>query len=129
MSKKHILIADDEQNTLMTMQFILEVADYRVTTADNGREALDKILLSSDTSSPVDLLITDIQMPGLTGLELMGELNRLKMDVPFLAITGYGDKELIAELTKSGCDKHLDKPIDEEELVECVGMLLEGKDQ
>jgi len=129
MSKKHILIADDEQNTLMTMQFILEVANYSVTTADNGREALDRILVSSDTSSPVDLLITDIQMPGLTGLELMDELNRLKIDVPLLAITGYGNKELIAELTSRGCDKHLGKPIDEEELVECVAMLLEEKDQ
>jgi phosphoserine phosphatase RsbU/P len=125
MSKKHILIADDEQNTLMTLQFILEVADYRVTTADNGREALDKVL---DSGSPVDLLITDIQMPGLTGLELMDELNRLKIGVPFLAITGYGNKELIAELTSRGCHKYLDKPIDEEELVECVAMLLEDKD-
>ena len=128
MSKKHILIADDEQNTLMTMQFILEVADYRVTTADNGREALDKILVSRNANSPVDLLITDIQMPGLTGLELMDELNRLKIDVPFLAITGYGNKELIAELMSKGCGKCLDKPIDEEELVECVAMLLEEKD-
>ena len=125
MSKKHILIADDEQNTLMTMQFILEVADYRVTTADNGRDALDKILVSRNANSPVHLLITDIQMPGLTGLELMDELNRLKIDVPFLAITGYGNKELIAELTSMGCDRYLDKPIDEEELVECLAMLLE----
>ena len=124
MSKKHILIADDEQNTLMTMQFILEVADYRVTTADNGKEALDKILVSRNANSPFDLLITDVQMPGLTGLELMDELNRLKIDVPFLAITGYGNKELIAELTSKGCDKYLDKPIDEEDLVECVAMLL-----
>ena len=39
MDKKHILVADDEYNTLLTMQFILEVANYRVTTAKNGQEA------------------------------------------------------------------------------------------
>ena len=125
MSRKHILVADDEQNTLMTMQFILEVANYRVTTAENGQEALDKILKSRNTDSPVDLLITDIQMPGLTGLELIDELNRLKMDVSLLAITGYENCEMITELTNRGCNRYLDKPIDEEELVKCVAGLLE----
>ena len=129
MSRKHILVADDERNTLMTMQFILEVADYRVTTVENGREALDRILESSNTNSPIDLLVTDIQMPGLTGLELIDELNRLEIDMPLLAITGYENRELIAELTDRGCDKCLDKPIDEEELVKCVAALLESKDR
>ena len=125
MSRKHILVADDEQNTLMTMQFILEVANYRVTTAENGQEALDDILGSRNTDSPIDLLITDIQMPGLTGLELIDELNRLKMDIPFLAITGYGDCELMTELANRGCERCMDKPIDEEELIESVTALLE----
>ncbi len=129
MFKKHILVADDEQNTLLTMQFILEVADYRVTTVENGQEALDKILRYKNTENSIDLLITDIQMPGLTGLELMGELHRLKVDMPLLAITGYGNRELTAELMDRGCDKCLDKPIDEEELVKSVAALLENEDQ
>ena len=129
MSRKHILVADDEQNTLMTMQFILEVADYRVTTAENGQEALDDILESRNTDSPIDLLITDIQMPGLTGLELVDELNRLKMDIPFIVITGYGNSELEKELTDRGCDGCLDKPIDEEELVNSVARLLGRTDK
>ncbi len=125
MSRKHILVADDEQNTLLTMQFILEVANYRVTTAENGREALDDILESRNTDSPIDLLITDIQMPGLTGLELIDEINQLKMDIPFLVITGYGNCELMAELRNKGCGGCLDKPINEEELVKSVAALLE----
>ena len=129
MFKKHILVADDEQNTLLTMQFILEVADYRVTTVENGQEALDKILRYKNTENSIDLLITDIQMPGLTGLELMGELHRLKVDMPLLAITGYGNRELTVELMNRGCDKCLDKPIDEEELVKSVAALLENEDQ
>ena len=129
MSRKHILVADDEQNTLMTMQFILEVADYEVTTVGNGRAALDKILKSRNTDSPIDLLVTDIQMPGLTGVELIDEINRLKINIPLLAITGYGNRELIAELINRGCDKCLDKPIDEAELVECVAALLGKRDQ
>jgi CheY-like chemotaxis protein len=61
MSKKNILIADDEFNMLLTMQFILEVENYSVTTAENGEEALDKIIHRKDTKNPFDLLITDIQ--------------------------------------------------------------------
>jgi CheY-like chemotaxis protein len=123
MDRRHILVADDEQNALLTMQFILEVANYRVSIAENGQEALDKILKARDNGAPVELLITDIQMPYLTGLELMDELNRLGVRIPVLAITGYGDKELASELTRKGCYECLDKPIDDEELVECVAML------
>jgi CheY-like chemotaxis protein len=128
MPKKHILVADDEQNTLLIMQFILEVADYRVSTAESGQDALERILESRNTSNPVDLLITDVQMPGLTGLELIEELDRLKINIPCLVVTGYGTKELVAELMSKGCDKCMDKPIDEEELVKCVAMLLGGKE-
>jgi two-component system CheB/CheR fusion protein len=127
MDGRHILVADDERNALLTMQFILEVADYRVSIAENGREALDKILKAKDNNNPVELLITDIQMPYLTGLELIDELNRLGINIPVLAITGYGDKELVSELIRKGCNKCLDKPIDDEELVECVAMLFEQK--
>ena len=129
MYKKHILVADDEYNTLLTMQFILEVADYRVTTAEDGREALDKILKAREGGNPFDLLITDIQMPGLTGLELLDELSRLKINIPLLAITGYGNRELVTELIERGCDKCLDKPIDDEELVKCVAELLAEENQ
>ena len=129
MPRKHILVADDEQNTLMAMQFILEVADYRVTTAMDGQEALDKVLKAREDGDPVDLLITDVQMPGLTGLELMDELNRMETGIPVLAVTGYGTSDLVAKLMDRGCDRFLDKPIDDEELVECVAALLEQKRQ
>lgn len=126
---RHILVADDEQNTLLTMQFILEVANYKVTTAENGQEALGKILKAKDNGSPVDLLITDIQMPCLTGLELIDELNRLGIDIPILVITGYGSEELVMELTRKGCNQYLGKPIDDEELAKCVSILLEKGEQ
>jgi len=128
MSKRHILVVDDEQNMLLAMQFILEVADYKVTTAEDGQEALDKILDAKDSGNPVELLITDIQMPFLTGLEMIDELNLLEMDIPVLVITGYGNNELIAQLRCKGCNEHLDKPFDDEELVSRVAMLLEKKE-
>jgi CheY-like chemotaxis protein len=125
MYKNHILVVDDEQNMLLTMQFILEVAGYRITTAEDGQEALERILKARSNGNPVELLITDIQMPRLTGMELIDELNRQEIGIPVLVITGYGDEQMITELASKGCDEYLDKPFDDEDLVERVVNLLE----
>ena len=128
MHKNHILVVDDEQNMLLTMQFILEVAGYKITTAEDGQEALERILKAESNGNPVELLVTDIQMPRLTGMELIDELNRLEIGIPVLAITGYGDEQMITELSRKGCDEYLDKPFDDEDLVERVVALLEEKE-
>jgi CheY-like chemotaxis protein len=127
MDKKRILVADDEENTLHAVEFVLETADYRVATAKNGREALEKVVAARDSRKPFDLFIVDIQMPGLTGLELMDELKRLNIDVPILVITGYGSEELAAELVRRGCDGYLDKPFDDEKLVKRVATIFEKR--
>jgi len=127
MNRKHILVVDDERNMLRTMEFILEAAHYKVTAADDGREALERILAARDSNSPIDLLIVDIRMPGLTGMELMDELDRLNVDMPVFVITGHGDKELVIELLRKGCREYLDKPFDDEELVKRVATLLDEK--
>jgi len=128
MHKNHILVVDDEQNMLLTMQFILEVAGYKITTAEDGQEALERILKAESNGNPVELLVTDIQMPRLTGMELIDELNRLEIGIPVLAITGYGDEQMITELSRKGCDEYLDKPFDDEDLVERVVALLEKRE-
>jgi len=129
MYKKHILVVDDEQNMLLAIRFILEVANYKVTTAENGQEALDKILKAKNNCSEIELLILDIQIPCLTGLELIDELNRLKIDIPILVITGYGNQELFRELIRKGCNYYLDKPFDDEQLIQRVAMILERKNE
>ena len=63
----HVLIADDETHTRISLTFILESIGYLVTGAPDGREALDKILALRESSHPVDLLVLDIEMPGFTG--------------------------------------------------------------
>ena len=127
MDKKHILVVDDEQNMLLTIQFILEVANYQVTTAQNGRDALAKILAAKNSGNEIELLILDIQMPCLTGLQLIDELDRLDIDIPTLVITGYGNRELAAKLRRKGCDEYLDKPFDDEELIKRIAILFEKK--
>ncbi len=110
---------------LQTLKFILETANYRVTTAVDGQEALEEILAAQESYRPINLLITDIRMPGLTGLQLIDELNYLNIKMPILVITAYGDKTLFIKLMRAGCADYLDKPFDSRELVRRVGLLVE----
>ena len=127
MAKEHILVVDDEQNMLNTLAFILESANYQVTTAAEGRQALEEILAARKNGRPVDLLITDLRLPGLTGLQLIDELNYLKIKIPVLVITAYGNRSLFLELMRTGCADYLDKPFDYKELVKRVDSLIEKK--
>ena len=127
MDKKHILVVDDEQNMRNTLEFILEAANYKVTKAGNGRKALQKILQAKNCGSPVDLIITDIMMPDMSGLELIDELNRQNINLPILVITGYGNNKLRDKLLSRGCNEYLDKPIDDEKLLKKINILLERK--
>ena len=127
MAKEHILVVDDEQNMRNTLAFILETANYHVTTAAEGRSALDQILAAREGDRPVGLLITDMRLPGLTGLQLIDELNYLKIKIPVLVITAYGDRSLLLELERTGCADYLDKPFDYKELVRRVDSLMEKR--
>jgi len=127
MAKEHILVVDDEQNMRNTLAFILETANYHVTTAAEGRSALEEILAAREGDHPVDLLITDMRLPGLTGLQLIDELNYLKIKIPVLVITAYGDRSLLLELERTGCADYLDKPFDYKELVRRVDLLMEKR--
>lgn len=122
-----ILVVDDEQNMLLTVEFILEAAGYALRTAGSVAEALASLeLLESEDRGP-NLLITDIQIPGATGLDLLQELRRSRPGLPVLAMTGYWSAELARKLAELGCDQWIEKPFEEEQLLEKVRELLEAE--
>ncbi len=127
MKEKNILVIDDDPNMLRSIEFILEAADSRVTTGRNGKEALEKILAGRARQESFDLLITDIQMPGLTGLQLIDELRRREIPLPVLIITAFGDQKLKNELARRGCRHYLDKPFAEDALMKMVSAILQGE--
>jgi DNA-binding response OmpR family regulator len=72
----------------------------------------------------VDLLITDVQIPGLNGLELLGELRRQSIEIPTLVISADSNQDIQFELARLGCGNILIKPFDEVELLRRVAQLL-----
>lgn len=106
MSEGTILIVDDEQMIRDLLVDILSAAgNYRLLTAANGEEALTVF-----TNQEVDLVLTDLRMPGVGGLELLAELRRIKDDVPVVILTGYGKSEDVIEALRLGASNFLMKP-------------------
>ncbi len=106
MSEGTILIVDDEQMIRELLVDILNAAgNYRLLTAANGEEALTIF-----TNQAVDLVLTDLRMPGVTGLELLAELRHIKDDVPVIILTGYGRREDVIEALRLGASNFLMKP-------------------
>lgn len=125
MNEEHILIAEDDAGLLSSLVFILEDEGYRISTAVNGKEALDAVVQNRDTDNAVDLLITDIEMPELRGTQLIERLNALDLNLPIVVVTGYGEKDLLIELIRLGCDEFLGKPFEPGEVLEKVDEVLD----
>lgn len=116
--KPHVLIVDDERSLRFSMKTALTTEGYRISTALDGKEGLEKIHESENGDSPVSLIITDINMPGMNGLSFIDEVKKLPRQIPIIVVTGYGDRNLLEELVKKGISGYLDKPMNVEALRE-----------
>ncbi len=107
-----VLVVDDEPSVVMLIIHTLSRCGYLVDSARSGAEALGKI----DRNGP-DILVTDIHMPEMTGMELMRAALRTRPDLLSIAITGYGDVETAVAFMKSGGFDYLQKPVNRDVLV------------
>jgi len=129
MKKINIVLAEDDKDIRMQLCDKLKDAGCNVITAENGKVALDTILTAKKRRFFYDLLITDIKMPKLTGMELINELERSNIFIPVIAMTGFGDKELVIELLQRGCKDYIDKPFNPAELVKKVSNLIKREER
>ena len=110
----NILVAEDDAVTLKMLQHFLERWGYRVISAQNGSEALEKFL-----SNEIDIIISDWMMPEMDGLELIGHLRGRRNDTPFIYIillTTRDKKEDVVKALDTGVDDYMIKPFDPDEL-------------
>lgn len=102
-----ILIIDDEEVIRSTLKDILEYEDYETEEASDGTEGL-KMVLATD----YDVVLCDIKMPGMDGLELLEKAMAAKPHIPFIMISGHGTIETAVEATKKGAYDFIQKPPD-----------------
>ncbi len=125
--KAFILVVEDEEETANSIYIILRKAGYQVECVQDGLGAVNRIAACKHSSCPVDLVLTDIQMPILTGTELMEELKKTDIDIPVLVITGYSDEETLHQLESVYAVPYMIKPFKPLELLEQVENALKLK--
>ena len=118
--KERILVVDDAPDTLEVMQRNLTAEGYRVFTAPAVVEALEIL-----ESTPVDLVITDLKMPGISGLDLVRHVRENFKDTEVMMITGYATINGAVKAVKTGAEEYLAKPFTDKELFSAVRRALE----
>lgn len=119
-----VLVVDDEDSPRMSVELALTMAGYSVVGTADGREAIQQIVAADNQSRGFDLLITDLKMPHMSGLELLDELNAMGVSLPTLVITAFADSQTIRQLSEKGCDDYYEKPLDPKTLTNRVGEII-----
>ena len=108
MEKPRIVLVDDNESFLDLFCFLPDAADYEIFPFSSAEKALD--LLNRKT---VDLVVSDIEMPGMSGIEFFERVQDLYPDIPFILITAYGSTEKAVRAVKKGAYHYFEKPIDD----------------
>ncbi len=122
---KQILVVEDEDQTRRSLSTVLESAGYKVLDVKNGLEAKNKLLKNKPGFEEFDLILTDIFMPAMTGIELIDLLKKQGCFLPVVVISGYLDDRLKSQLSKRGCSKFINKPFEPNVLLDCVANMFD----
>jgi two-component system, NtrC family, response regulator AtoC len=117
--KSRILIVDDEKNAREGLKRGLAGPGYEILLAGGGEEALGVMI-----AEPVDLVLTDLRMPGTGGMELLERVRENQTGVPVIMMTAYGSERVAVDAMKAGAYDYVTKPVDLDELAIIVDRAL-----
>lgn len=118
--KPHILLIDDEKIALLNLTHVLEQEGYRVTACLDGESGLQAM-----QKTPFDLVLTDIRMPGINGMEVLQHIKATTPDIPIIMITGHASLDSAVDAMKAGAYHYIAKPFRLAEAREVVRGALE----
>ena len=110
-----ILVVDDDLEMLKTLSYILTYKGYEVVTLSSGAEAIEMVKKRS-----FDIVLSDIKMPGINGVEVLKEIKRLSPETAIMMITAYTMHGLVEEAKKEGARSIFSKPLDLDKIISCA---------
>src|SRR4030043_1343787 len=116
-----ILIIDDEAGPRESLRMILKPI-YQIYTAANGKEALDLIQREN-----IDLVTLDLNMPGLSGIDVLKEIKKIRSDVEVIIITGYGTLKNAQEVIRYGAGDFISKPFNVADIIAIISKSFERR--
>jgi Response regulator containing CheY-like receiver, AAA-type ATPase, and DNA-binding domains len=118
--KRRVVLAEDNDEMRKVIHELIEGLGLEVSEVSSGADLVR--VLSED--KPVDLLVTDVRMPWLSGLEVSLSMRRVDLNIPILVVSAFGDDHLREQVEKLGNATFLDKPFKAEEFLSIVSKLL-----
>src|SRR5574337_1087619 len=111
MSGKNVMVVEDNEKNRKLMRVVLKAKGYNVIEATTGEEALGIL-----KNQKPDIILMDIQLPGIDGLTLAKQIKADTNDIPIIAVTAYAMKGDEQKILDTGCDAYVSKPINTQEL-------------
>jgi PAS domain S-box-containing protein len=124
-----VLLAEDNAANRQVIALLLDRAGIELEVASHGEEAIEKAMAAREAGRAFDLILMDMQMPVMDGYEATHRLRGLGFRQPIVALTAYASADDRAECLRVGCDDHLGKPIDRQQLLELVARHLPPRSQ
>jgi len=118
----HVLVVDDHASAREAVADVLRQAAYEVSTCASATEALGRL-----AQQPIDVVVTDLQMPGMDGLEFIREIDRRRLAVEVVMITAHASVASAVEAMRYGAFDYIEKPFDVVELERCVAQACERR--
>ena len=119
-ARTQVLLIDDDEHLRQALAQTLDLAGLRVETLADARGVAERI-----TADWAGVVVSDIRMPGIDGLQLLAQLHQQDADLPVLLITGHGDVPLAVQAMRAGAYDFLEKPFASEALLDAVHRALE----
>jgi DNA-binding NtrC family response regulator len=117
-----ILVVDDEEYMLEVLSVLLSSEGHEVETALSGPIALEKM-----KQAPIDLVISDVRMSPMNGMELLRRVREVWSDMPFIVLTAYGSEKTQSDAARMGAFRYLTKPFEVDEVLAAVNGALASK--
>ena len=121
--KTRILIIEDDEEMRSLLKEFLDEEGYKTDSVDNGSEAYRRLI-----KEDFDLIITDIRMPGLTGLDILPGVRKLQPEAPIIVITAFGSEEVYHKVLERGATAYLEKPIHLDHLRNLIQGMVSSKE-
>ncbi len=115
---KRILVVDDDVDIVRIVTKMLSREDYVVDTAGGGEEALDKV-----SSSRPDVILLDIMMPRMNGIEVLRRIKEIDPTIRIIMITAFGDIDSYLDAMEWGAIEYINKPFETEELLKMINKI------
>ncbi len=119
MAQASVLVVEDDPFSRQILSEWLRIKNFQVIEADGGRQAMERIVRDKP-----DIVVSDMVMPGMDGFQLLEESRPIRVDVPFLMISGYPSTSAAVKSMKCGAADYLAKPLTPEELTRRVNQAL-----